>query len=197
MKKIYLLAIVLFASTFAFSQIAATTSDGRRILIYPNGSWRYMDSTTNSTSYQSGSINSLYSEAYDYAYEIMFANEFFPNERKGKARNWALQNMTTYISIPIGTKSLEQWFDDLYGFAYATLYKNEFFSSERSQKSIEWATQVLNTKSYFEDFRGSYFSKLRISYNFAYTRVYKNEFFTEDRRRKALNWASDFVKKVG
>jgi hypothetical protein len=192
MKKIYLLALLLVTITTVNAQLVATTSDGRRVMLNANGNWRYIDSSYGAPA---TSINSLYSEAYDYAYDVIYGDEFFSNDKRTKAQQWATQYVKDNLSLPVGYKSLEQWFDELYAFAYDNLYRNEFFGSDKKNKATEWAAQTIRERAYFDEYRSSYISRHKQAYNFAYNRVYKNEFFSQDKKRKAIDWANAFVRR--
>jgi len=206
MKKVYLTFALLISVFFLHAQLIATTSDGRKVVLNQNGGWQYADSSFRQGpggfgagggfgSYATASIQSMYSEAYDYAYEVIFGDEFFSSDRKTKAQQWAVQYVRDNTWLPIGYKSLEQWYDELYSFAYDNLYRNDFFSSDRKTKATEWAAQKMTKRAYFEDYRLSYFTRHRQAYNFAYSRIYRNEFFGQDRKRKALEWANAFVRR--
>jgi hypothetical protein len=192
MKKIYLLLVFVFAIATIDAQIFATTFDGRRVMLHANGSWRFADSSYGAPA---ASINALYTEAYDYAYDVIFGEEFFANEKRLKAHQWAIQYVKDNTSLPVGYKSLEQWFDELYAFAYDNLFKNDFFGSDKRNKSIEWAASIIKERASFDDYRSTYISRHRQAYNFAYNRVYKSEFFSNERKKKALDWANAFVKR--
>jgi hypothetical protein len=192
MKMLYTFLLVLFSSVTLYAQMSAVTQDGRRVLLYANGNWQYAD---NSGGMPTGSISTQFNEAYDYAYDIVYSDEFFSGDRKLKSTQWAVQYVKDNLYVPIGTKSLDNWFDELYNFAHDNIYRTEFFGNDRKTKSIEWASNIITTKAFFEDNRSTYIQRHRMAYNFALNRIYRNEFFAQDRKRKALEWANLFVKR--
>jgi hypothetical protein len=192
MKKIYLLIVFVCTISFVQAQFYATTTNGRRVILYADGTWQVMDSTN----YQPVTdVSTLYNEAYQYAYDIMYSDEFFPTERRTKATQWAIEYVKSGLNLAIGRKSLDSWYDDLNNFAYNLLYKDIFFSTERRAKAAQWAAQTIKSKAYYEDFSISFITKHKAAYNLAYNRIFKTEFFAQDRRKKALNWANEFVKR--
>ncbi|WP_207496299.1 hypothetical protein [Aridibaculum aurantiacum] len=193
MTKLYLLVSLLFFTTISSAQTIATTSDGRQVVLLPDGTWRY--TFINQQGGQTTNLVDTYNKAYTYAYDVVYADEFFSSERRLKAQSWALDNMRPGISLPIGTKSLEQWFDELNSFAYDMVYKNEFFPADRRKKAATWAAQLLKESSWYEDFRLSTIDKHRMAYDLAYDRIFKEEMFRQERRRKALEWANEFVRR--
>lgn len=66
MKKILLLILLTLSSISAFSQIKATTEDGRKVLLNENGSWKFeISSTTVANSHQSFNCEDLIIEETD------------------------------------------------------------------------------------------------------------------------------------
>lgn len=86
MKKIYSLFSFILLTTIATAQIVATTSDGRKVILFPNGTWKYASRQNTETS---SDFMALYNESYKYAYEVLYADEFFTTERTNKALSYA------------------------------------------------------------------------------------------------------------
>jgi hypothetical protein len=192
MKKFYTLLILAIVLAEVQAQTIVTTIEGRRIILYANGTWQPLDSS-NLQPVQD--IKSMYKDAYQYAYDIMYSDEFFPSQRRNKATDWAVDYVKNGINIAIGRKFLESWYDDLYEFAGEYLYKDIFFGTERKEKAAQWAAQTLKSKAYYEDYSMSFIAKHKAAYNVAYSKIFKTEFFATERKKKALNWANEFVKR--
>jgi len=193
MKKLYLFVSLCVITTFLNAQTIAITAQGRKVLLFPNGSWRYTDSNFKQDNF---SVDSLYNEAYDYAYDLLYGDEFFTTERKNKSIEYAVDYVKSNLSIPVGFKTFEQWYDELYAFAYSRLGKDSWaFNPDRKKMATEWTSQAIKDKGYFDDYRLSYIARQRLAYNFAYNKIYSTEMFQQDRRKKSLQWASDFVKR--
>ena len=193
MKKIYSFLFLIFFFVQADAQTFATTTDGRRVILYANGNWRYAD--RNNRVPGSTDLSGLYNDAYKYAYEVVYADEFFSTERSKKAALYAGEYVAKNIYIPIGSRTLEQWYNDLYSFANNNLYKEIIFSPDRKKAANSWVEQVLKDKAFFEDFKLSIIDRHRMAYDVAYKYIYEQEFFATDRRKIALQWANDFVKR--
>lgn len=193
MKNLYLIGLLMFVFVQASAQTIATTTDGRKVILYANGNWRYAD--RNNTPRGSTDVLSLYNDAYKYAYDIVYEDEFFSNERSTKANLWAKEYVSKNLDIPIGPRTLEQWFNDLQDFANDNLFKSIIFSPDKKKASISWVAQIIKDKAHFEDYSLSIIERHRIAYDVAYKYVYEQEFFDSDRRKMALRWANDFVRR--
>ncbi len=187
-------AVTSFAQTFAY------TEDGKRIVLFPNGSWYYADSVYggNNGGWYNNNVQGaqeMFTEAYDYAYELVYGEEFFRNERETKAATWAADYVKSNIQISIGRKSLGSWYDELYNIAFNHVYKNTFFGSERKQNAINWAKSLLEQKATYEwSMNNSRMQRTREAYNVALNKIFNTEFFSSDRKRRAIEWANQFVR---
>lgn len=200
MKKFLLLASVIFSVSFMSAQTVAWTQDGKRIIIFQNGTWFYADSLANGNwnfNAQVQGAGEMYNEAYDYAFEVVYGEEFFSQERQNKAAQWAVDYLRQNIVITIGSRSIESWYDELYGIAFDKVYRNTFFSSERKQSAINWAKGLLEQKATYEmgmNNNASRLARQRAAYNLALNKIFSTEFFSGDRKRRAAEWANNFVR---
>jgi hypothetical protein len=200
MKKFILAFILTASAVFSYAQTIAYTQEGKRIVLFPNGSWYYADSIYNASGGYGGqntnqSASDMYSEAYDYAFDILYGDEFFRNDREAKAAAWASDYLKQNIEVRIGTISLSQWFDDLYQVAYNSVYRNVFFANERKQNAINWAKGLIEQKAVYDwSYQRSRIARTREAYQVAYNKIFTTEFFGNDRKRKASEWAVQFLR---
>ncbi len=193
MKKLYLICLLMFFFVQMHAQIIATTATGRKVILYANGNWRYANG--NSSRNGSTDASALYNEAYKYAYDVVYGDEFFSNERRNKSILWAKDYVSKNLYIPIGSRTLEQWYNDLYEFANTNFFKDIIFSPDRKKESVLWVEQTLKDKAYFEDYDVSIIERHRIAYDVAYKYIYQQEFFDSDRKKMARQWANEFVRR--
>lgn len=202
MKK-FILALVLTASAvFSYAQTIAYTQDGKRVVLFPNGSWYYADSIygggNNGGSFFNNNMQGateMFNEAYDYAFELVYGEEFFRNERENKAAVWAADYVKSNIQITLGRRNLAQWFDELYQVAYNYINKNTFFSNDRKQNSINWAKGLIEQKAVYDwSYAGSKIARTKDAYQVAYNKIFNTEFFSADRKKRAVEWANQFVR---
>lgn len=201
MKKALLLLVLAASAVFAQAQTIAYTQDGKRVILFANGTWFYADSiygNNNNSFYNNANTQGakeMFLEAYDYALDLVYSDEFFRNDRESKSSAWAADYVKANIQINIGSRSLGQWFDELYNVAYNYIHKSEFFSNDRKQKSINWAKGLIEQKATYD--WGNYSSKIartRDAYNVAYNKIFATEFFANDRKKKAVEWANQFMR---
>lgn len=205
MKKVLLAFVLTACAVFSQAQTIAYTQDGKRVILFSNGTWFYADSlygnNNNSPYNYNNSYNNtqgaqeMFMEAYDYAMDLLYGDEFFRNERENKAGAWAADYVRSNIQINIGRKTLGQWFDELNTIAYNYIYKNEFFGNDRKQKAINWAKGLIEQKASYD--WSSFSSKLartREAYNVAYNKIFVTEFFANDRKKKSVDWANQFMR---
>jgi hypothetical protein len=199
MKRLFTLLAFVMCITAAHSQTIAYTQDGKRIVIFQNGTWFYADSLVNiGGGFQPNNIQSageMFNEAYDYAYEIMYGDEFFAQDRQNKSAAWAVDYLKQNIVISIGARSIENWYDELYGIAFNKVYQNTFFGNDRKQNAAAWARQLLEQKAVYDPLTvSSRMARTRAAYQLALNKIFVNEFFAADRKRKASDWATNFVR---
>lgn len=200
MKKVLLALAFIACAAFTQAQTIAYTQDGKRIVLFSNGTWFYADSlygNNNGSFYNANTqgAREMFMEAYDYAFDLVYGEEFFRNERENKAGAWAADYVRTNVQVTIGRRSLSQWFDELFAVAYDYIYKNEFFPNDRKQKAINWAKNLLEQKAAYD--WGAYSSKIsrtRDAYNVAYNKIFVTEFFANDRKKKSVEWANQFIR---
>jgi hypothetical protein len=198
MKKFILAFLFTASAVFAYTQTIAYTQEGKRIVLFPNGSWYYADSIYGGGGgYQNTnqSASDMYTEAYEYAFEILYGDEFFRNDRETKSAAWAADYLKQNIEIRIGTIGLSQWYDELYQVAYNSVYKSVFFASERKQNAINWAKGLIEQKAVYDwSYQRSRIARTREAYQVAYNKIFTTEFFGNDRKRKASEWAVQFMR---
>jgi hypothetical protein len=201
MKKYLLALLLMFTAVCAGAQMIAYTQDGKRIILFPNGSWYYADSlySPNAVNLYSNqneqSATNMFQEAYDYAMEAIYGDEFFRSDRENKAAAWAADYLKSNININIGYRTLGQWFDQLYNIAHNYVYKNVFFASERKQNAINWAKNLIEQKATYDWFTNtSRIARYRTAYQVAYDKIFATEFFAGDRKKKASEWANNFLR---
>jgi hypothetical protein len=193
MKKFYIVCLLLFAFVQSHAQIVATTRDGRKVLLHEDGSWEYAGS--NNFPPRTTDVFDMYSEAYQYAYEIIFAEEFYRPDRIEKANEWTRSYLAKNLRLPVGSKTLEEIYTDLYQLGCDSLYRNIIFTPDKKQAARRWAEQTIKDKAYFEDRRLSLFTRQRMAYDVAYNHIYEDEFFTPGREKKAARWAREFITR--
>jgi hypothetical protein len=204
MKRILPMLLLLALTASATAQQIAYTQDGKRIVLFANGHWMYADSLYGGGGGGWGgqwngplqSASDIYSEAYDYAFEVVYGDEFFRQDRENKSATWAADYLKSNIQIVIGARRLEMWFDELYGVAYNSVFKNVFFSTERKQNAINWARNLIEQKATYDNFYqgSSRFGRYRDAYNVALNKIFVTEFFSNDRKKRAAEWANNFVR---
>jgi hypothetical protein len=196
MKKILTLLAFVTAFAAAHAQTIAYTQDGKRIVIFQNGTWFYADSLgIGLPNDNAQSASDMFTEAYDYAYELVYGDEFFAQDRQTKSAAWAVDYLKQNITISIGRRSIENWYDELYSIAFNKIYTNSFFGSDRRQNAANWAKGLLEAKAVYEPFPfTSRIVRTRAAYQLALNKMFGNEFFGADRKRKAADWANNFVR---
>lgn len=199
MKKVLLALVLTACAVCTQAQTIAYTQDGKRVILFANGTWFYADSVygnNNATYYNNTQgAQEMFTEAYDYAYEMVYSQEFFPADRQNKSGAWAADYVKSNLQLTIGRKTLSQWCDELYTMAYNYVYRNEFFPADRKQKSINWTKNMIEQKAVYDwGNNTSKIARTREAYNVAYNKIFVTEFFPADRKQKAIDWANAFMR---
>jgi len=191
-----ILAFVLCISV-ARSQEIAFTGSGKKIILFSNGTWTSADSLPMLT----GTINTPrnfreeFNNAYKFAYDELYPDVFFDNDRKNKAANWAFNSFSSQLYFFAGAKSLTAWYDDMYYIGSAYFYNTVFFDNDRHKQTNDWLKTWMDKRTVFDPaYYGSYLTRFREAYKIAYNKVYQNEFSDDMRRSKAMAWATSLVK---
>jgi hypothetical protein len=180
-----------------YSQQTAFTTSGQKIILFSNGTWVNADSIPSLT----GGINSPrnlrdeFNIAYKFAYDELFKDVFFDDDRKNKAANWAFNCFSTQLYFFAGSKTLSSWYDDMYYIGSTYFYFKVFFDNDRQKQTSEWVKDWMDKRTIFDPaYYTTYLSRFKEAYGIAYNKVYQNEFTDASRRSKAMAWAASLVK---
>jgi hypothetical protein len=187
----------ILCMTVARSQEIAFTGTGKKIILFSNGTWASADSLTvvTATLNSPRNLREEFNNAYKFAYDELYPDIFFDNDRKNKAANWAFNSFSSQLYFFAGGRSLTAWYEDMYYIGATYFYNTVYSDDDRHKQTNDWLKTWMDKRTVFDPaYYNSYLARFREAYKIAYNKVYQNEFSDATRRTRSIAWATALLK---